>query len=85
MALPVQWAVVALVVTVSAVYSLWRLLGVRQRLWLLERLVPVATRAHVGWPARLKASLQMQALKGCGSCGANADAVRTQRSGAPRH
>ena len=84
MLLAVQWAVVVLVVAISAVYSLWRLLGVRQRLWLLEQLVPVATRAHVGWPGRLRTALQMQALKGCGSCGANADAAPTQRSGAPR-
>ena len=80
-----QWIVVGLVVAGSAVYSLWRLLGTRQRLWLLDQLLPVAQLAHVGWPERLKTSLQMQALKGCGSCGANADAVRTQRSGAPRH
>jgi len=79
-----QWSVVIVVVAASAVYSVWRLLGVRQRLWLLEQLLPVAKLAHVGWPARLKASLQMQALKGCGSCGANADAAPTQRSGAPR-
>jgi len=81
----VQWCVVGLVVAVSATYSVWRLLGVRQRLWLLEQLLPIAQRTNVGWPARLKAALQMQALKGCGSCGSNADAVRTQRSGAPRH
>jgi hypothetical protein len=80
-----QWSVVVLVVAASAVYSVWRLLGVRQRLWLLDKLLPIARRAHVGWPARLKASLQVQALKGCGSCAANADAVPTQRSGAPRH
>ena len=78
-----QWTVVLLVVALSAVFSLWRLLGVRQRLWLLEQLLPVATRAHVGWPARMKAALQLQALKGCGSCGSNADAVPTRRSGAP--
>ena len=83
--LAVQWTVVVLVVAGSAVYSLWRLLGVRQRLWLLDQLVPVAKLAHVGWPERLKAALQMQALKGCGSCSANADAVPTRRSGAPRH
>jgi hypothetical protein len=82
--LAVQWSVVTLVVVLSAVYSLWRLLGMRQRLWLLDRLLPLARVAHVGWPARLRAALQMQALKGCGSCGANADAVRTRRSGAPR-
>ncbi len=81
----VQWSAVLLLVGASAVYSLWRLLGVRQRLWLLDQLLPMAQLAHVGWPARLKASLQMQALKGCGSCGANADAAPTQRSGAPRH
>ena len=81
----VQWCVVVLVVAFSAVYSVWRLLGVRQRLWLLEQLLPVAQRAHVGWPARLKASLQMQALKGCGSCGSNADAAPIRRTGAPRH
>jgi hypothetical protein len=80
-----QWLVVVLVVAASAVYSVWRLLGVRQRLWLLDQLLPLARRAHVGWPARLKAALQMQAGKGCGSCAANADAVPTQRSGAPRH
>jgi hypothetical protein len=80
-----QWCVVAVVVAVSAVYSVWRLLGVRQRLWLLEQLLPLAQAANVGWPARLKVTLQMQALKGCGSCGANADAAPTQRSGAPRH
>ncbi|MEJ0006332.1 MAG: hypothetical protein WDM77_08165 [Steroidobacteraceae bacterium] len=79
-----QWSVVIIVVAASAVYSIWRLLGTRQRLWLLDRLLPVAQLAHVGWPARLKASLQMQALKGCGSCGSNADAAPTQRSGAPR-
>jgi hypothetical protein len=82
--LTLQWTVVALVVGVSAVYSLWRLIGVRQRLWLLDQLVPLATRAHVVWPARLKAALQMQARKGCGSCGSNADAAPTRRSGAPR-
>jgi hypothetical protein len=80
-----QWIIVALLVAVSAVYSLWRVLGVRQRLWLLEQLLPMATRAHIGWPARLKSALQLQALKGCGSCGSNADAVPTRRSGAPRH
>ncbi len=80
-----QWTVVVLVVAVSAVYSLWRVLGVRQRLWLLDQLMPMAQLAHVGWPGRLKASLQMQALKGCGSCGSNADAAPTRRSGAPRH
>lgn len=80
-----QWSVVIMVVAASAIYSVWRLLGVGQRLWLLDQLLPIAQLAHVGWPARLKASLQMQALKGCGSCGANADAARTQRSGAPRH
>ena len=78
-----QWAVVSAVVAVSVAYSAWRLLGVRQRLWLLERLLPMARRAHVGWPARLKAGLQAQALKGCGSCGANAAAAPTRRSGAP--
>lgn len=80
-----QWTVVIVVVAASAVYSVWRLLGVRSRLWLLDQLLPLAAAAHVGWPARLKASLQMQALKGCGSCGSNAAAAPTQRSGAPRH
>jgi hypothetical protein len=83
--LVLQWCVVVAVVAVSAVYSLWRLLGIRQRLWLLDQLLPIARLANVGWPARLKATLQLQALKGCGSCGANADAVPTRRSGAPRH
>jgi hypothetical protein len=82
--LVLQWSVVTVVVGFSAVFSLWRLLGVRQRLWLLDQLLPIAQRAHVGWPGRLKASLQMQALKGCGSCGANADAAPIRRSGAPR-
>ncbi len=80
-----QWAVVVLVVAVSTVYSAWRLLGVKQRLWLLDQLMPVARLAHLGWPGRLKASLQMQALKGCGSCGANADAAPIRKSGAPHH
>jgi hypothetical protein len=83
MVLALQWTVVVLVVAVSAAYSLWRLLGVRQRLWLLEQLLPLATRAQVGWPARMQAALQLQALKGCGSCGSSADAVPTRRSGAP--
>jgi hypothetical protein len=78
-----QWAIVSAVVSSSALYSGWRLLGVRQRLWLLERLLPVAQRAHVGWPARLKARLQLQAMKGCGSCGANAAAAPIRKSGAP--
>jgi hypothetical protein len=81
----VQWTVVALVVAVSALYSVWRLLGVKQRLWLLDQLMPVARLAHLGWPGKLKASLQTQALKGCGSCGANADAAPTRKSGAPHH
>ena len=80
-----QWCVVVLVVAVSAIYSVWRLLGIRQRLWLLDQLLPLARLANVGWPAKVKASLQLQALKGCGSCADNADAVPTQRSGAPRH
>ena len=81
----VQWSVVVLLVAVSAVYSVWRLLGVRQRLWLIDQLMPMAQLAHLGWPGRVKASLQMQALKGCASCGSNADAVPTRRSDAPRH
>jgi hypothetical protein len=80
-----QWCVVALLVAVSAVYTLWRLLGVRQRLWLLDQLLPLAKLAHVGWPGKVKSALQMQALKGCGSCGSNADAALTRKSGAPRH
>jgi hypothetical protein len=80
-----QWSVVAVLVAASALYSLWRVLGVRQRLWLLERVLPLAQRAHVGWPGKLKASLQMQALKGCGSCGSNAAAAPTRSTGAPRH
>jgi hypothetical protein len=80
-----QWSVVAVLVAASALYSLWRMLGVRQRLWLLERVLPVAQRAHVGWPGKLQAALQMQALKGCGSCGSNAAAAPTRSSGAPRH
>jgi hypothetical protein len=80
-----QWTVVGVVVGISALYSLWRLLGIRQRLWLLDQLLPLARVTHVSWPARLKAGLQMQALKGCGSCGSNAAAVPTRRSGAPRH
>jgi hypothetical protein len=78
-----QWIVVAVVVAFSAVYSVWRLLGVKQRLWLLDQLMPVARMTHVGWPGRLKASLQMQALKGCGSCGSNADVAPIRKSGAP--
>ena len=81
--LVLQWCVVVAVVAVSTVYSVWRLLGIRQRLWLLDQLLPIARLANVGWPAKLKATLQVQALKGCGSCGANADAVPTRRSGAP--
>ena len=80
-----QWCVVVALVVASAFYSVWRLLGVRQRLWLLDQLLPIAQLTHVGWPARLKATLQLQALKGCGSCGANDDAVLTRKSGAPRH
>ena len=80
-----QWSVVIAVVAASAIYSVWRLLGVRARLWLLDQLLPIARVAHVGWPARLKASLQMQAVKGCGSCASNAGAAPTRRSGAPRH
>ena len=82
MLLVLQWCVVAVVVAVSAIYSVWRLLGVRPRLWLLDQLLPLAQATGVGWPARLKASLQMQALKGCGRCGANADAAPTRSSGA---
>jgi hypothetical protein len=80
-----QWSVIAVLVAGSAVYSLWRLLGVRQRLWLLDRILPLAQRTHVGWPSKMKAALQMQALKGCGSCGSNAAAAPTRNSGAPRH
>ncbi|HTY95354.1 MAG TPA: hypothetical protein VMC02_15810 [Steroidobacteraceae bacterium] len=80
----VQWSVVVLLVAVSALYSLWRLLSLRQRLWLLEQLLPLAGWAQVGWPARLRSSLQRQALQGCGGCSANADAAPTRKSGAPR-
>jgi hypothetical protein len=81
----VQWSVVVVLVAASALYSTWRLLGVTQRLWLLEQLLPLSQRARMAWPARLKASLQKQAMRGCGSCEANAGAAPTRRSGAPRH
>jgi type VI protein secretion system component VasK len=61
-----QWLIVALLVFVSLLYSTWRLLPVRSRLRLVERLLPAQTRLK--WPARLRTRLQAEAQSTCGSC-----------------
>ncbi len=98
-AAPVQWMFVAVLVVVCALYSTWRVLSVKHRLWLVEWLLPAAQRAKLKWPGKLRASLRRQALKACGGgcCGSDgpppagtppgarpSGAARTRSAGAPR-
>src|SRR5579872_6433220 len=62
-----QRLIVASLVIAAASFSVWQLMSLRRRLWLLERIAPQASggRGVFGWLWR---STQAQSGKGCNAC-----------------
>ncbi|MFO7276356.1 MAG: hypothetical protein DIU56_004910 [Pseudomonadota bacterium] len=73
--------VVAVIVAAAASFSIWRLLPVRQRLRLIDRLSPQA-RHGTGLLGRVRRKLQEELTHGCGACAAGTP--RTHRAHRPR-
>lgn len=69
--------VVAVIVAAAALFSIWRLLPVRQRLRLVDRLAPRAVNG-TGWLGRVRRKLQEELTHGCGACAAGT--ARTHRA-----
>ena len=59
--------VVAVIVAAAALFSAWRLMPARYRLWLIDRLVPGARNSGT-WLGRLRREVQAEALDGCHAC-----------------
>jgi|HubBroStandDraft_4_1064222.scaffolds.fasta_scaffold26212_2 hypothetical protein len=62
-----QRLTVALLVAAAALFSVWRLMPLRRRLWLLELLAPHASQGN-GVIGALWRSTQAQSGKGCNAC-----------------
>ena len=62
-----QRLIVAVLVVAAASFSIWQLMSLRRRVWLLERIAPRASRGRgvFGWLWR---STQAQSGKGCNAC-----------------
>lgn len=81
----VQGIIVALLVAASLILSAWWLMGVRQRVWVLDHLAGAG--APQGPLARLRRTLLARSQVGCQTCAANPSASArgsTEKSGAPR-
>ena len=80
-----QSAIVIVLVAASLILSAWWLLGVRQRLWVLDHLTGAG--ATQGPLARLRRTLLARSQVGCQACAANPSASApgsTEKSGALR-
>jgi len=75
-----QIAIVAILVTMSVLFSLWRLIPAERRLRLLQRIAPGAAKRG-DWIGRLWRAAQAQALRGCQACAHGA--ARIYRGGRP--
>jgi hypothetical protein len=77
-----QDILVAIIVTVCATFSAWRLMSATMRLRTLELLGPILTKIGAGGPMmRLRSKTIGQLAAGCGTCSHNKTAVH--RSGRP--
>jgi len=78
-----QYVVVAALVLASALYASWRLMPMRRRVWLLERLLPPA---RAGWRSRMRRAAAADAARGCAGCSeASAPAARSGLGAQPRN
>jgi len=62
-----QTLLVIVLVTLAALYSLWRLFPAERRARLLERVAPRAAHRE-DWVGRLWRAAQAQAVRGCQAC-----------------
>ncbi|HEX4387088.1 MAG TPA: hypothetical protein VH109_00525 [Steroidobacteraceae bacterium] len=83
MSFALQLFAVALLVSVCALYSTWRLMSVRLRLRSLELLGGVPGLARAAWLAALRARL-VTGAGACGGCAPPSAASRKQTPGALR-
>jgi len=87
MSLALQQLLVSVLVLACALFSAWRLLSVRLRLRVLERLARLRGLGSARWLARLRAAALARQLDACGGCGKAATpgaASRNQTPGALR-
>jgi hypothetical protein len=86
MSFVLQALIVALLVALCALYSIWRLLSARLRLRLLDRLAAVPGIGSAAWFAALRAAALSRFAAGCAGCAptATSAASRKQTPGALR-
>jgi ferrous iron transport protein B len=86
MSFVLQAVIVALLVALCALYSIWRLLSARLRLRLLDRLAAVPGIGRAAWFAALRAAALSRFAAGCAGCApaATSAASRKQTPGALR-
>ncbi|MGB9332585.1 MAG: hypothetical protein WCB10_17610 [Steroidobacteraceae bacterium] len=63
-----QAVIVALLVALCALYSIWRLLSARLRLRLLDKLAAVPGIGNAAWFAALRAAALSRFAAGCAGC-----------------
>ena len=78
-----QVIVVAAVVSVCALYSLWRLLTLAARLRTLDALARLPGVRSMGWFVRLAARTRAGGGAGCGGCAASPGASAASRKRTP--
>lgn len=74
-------AAVIVIVCVSAVYCAWKLTPGRQRLWLLEHLLPAGATRRFPALARLQRSAQAGIGGACAGCSANSAKMHRFKTG----
>jgi len=86
MSFVLQVVIVALLVALCALYSIWRLLSARLRLRLLDGLAAVPGIGSAAWFAALRAAALSRFAAGCAGCAptATSAASRKQTPGALR-
>ncbi len=80
MSIVLQVIVVAALVSVCALYSLWRLLSGAARLRTLDALARLPGVESMGWFARLQARTRAGSGAGCGGCAAAPSAASRKRT-----
>jgi len=75
-----QSAVVAVLVIVSVLFSIWRLVPAERRVRWLQRIAPGGAQ-RADWIGRLWRAAQAQAVRGCQACAHGA--ARIYRGGRP--
>jgi hypothetical protein len=79
MSFVLQAAIVALLVALCALYSIWRLLSARLRLRLLDRLAALPGIGRAAWFATLRAAALSRFAASCAGCAPTATRAASRK------